>query len=100
MKDWYSLTDPEILMEFGSRLRLVRIEKNMTQQMLADRSGLNRTTIRDVEKGCSISGMSLIQLLRGLELLERIDNFIPGVNQSPVLAKLQRERKRVKLSRK
>jgi len=100
MNDWYTLTDSEILAEFGNRIRMVRIGKNMTQQMLAERSGLNRTTIRDVENGRSLNGMSLIQLFRSLELLERLDDFLPGVDQSPVLAKQQKERKRVKPSKK
>lgn len=100
MKDWYSLSDSEVLIEFGIRIRLARIEKNLTQQMLADRSGLNRSTIRDLENGHSVNLMSLMQLLRSLELLERLDLLVPGSSQSPVLAKLQNERKRVKPSKK
>ncbi|MCX6308569.1 MAG: helix-turn-helix transcriptional regulator [Bacteroidia bacterium] len=100
MKDWYSLSDQEVLVEFGTRIRLARIEKNITQQMLADRAGLNRSTIRDLENGHSVNLLSLIQLLRILELLERFDLLLPGSSQSPVLAKLQNERKRVKFSKK
>lgn len=100
MQDLYSLSDPELLVEFGNRIRLARIEKNMTQQMLAIRSGLNRSTIRDLENGGSVNLMSLMQLLRSLELLERLDLLVPGGTQSPVLAKLQGERKRVRLSKK
>jgi len=100
MKDWYSLSDREILMEFGSRIRLARMKKNLTQQMLAERSGLNRSTIRDLENGHSVNLLSLLQLLRSLELLEQLNLLLPGSSQSPVLAKLQNERKRVKPSRK
>lgn len=100
MKDWYSLTDLEVLGEFGTRIRLARIEKNFTQQILAERTGLNRCTIRDLENGHSVNLLSLLQILRCLEMLERLDNLLPGSSQSPVLAKLQSERKRVKLSKK
>jgi len=100
MKDWYSLTDLEILSEFGTRIRLARIERNLTQQMLADRSGLNRCTIRDLENGHSVNLLSLFQLFRSLELLELLDLLLPGSSQSPVLAKIQNERKRVKHSKK
>ncbi|HET9570069.1 MAG TPA: helix-turn-helix domain-containing protein [Bacteroidales bacterium] len=98
--NWYSLTDLEVLAEFGTRMRLARINKNLTQQMLADRSGLNRSTIRDLENGRSVNLLSLIQLLRSLELMEELDLMLPGSSQSPVLAKLQNERKRVKPSKK
>jgi transcriptional regulator with XRE-family HTH domain len=100
MKDWHSLTDPEVLCEFGTRIRLARIERNLTQQVLAERSGLNRSTIRDLENGRSVNLLSLLQLLRSMDLLDRLDQLLPGSSQSPVLAKLQNERKRVKLSKK
>ena len=100
MKDWHALSDLEVLGEFGTRIRLARMERNLTQQMLADRSGLNRCTIRDLENGASVNLLSLIQLLRSLEMLDRLDLLLPGTWQSPVLAKLQNERKRVKLSKK
>jgi len=100
MHEWYSLTDNEILSEFGARIRLARIEKNLTQQMLADRSGLNRTTIRDLENGHSVNLLSLLQVFRCLDLLENLDNLLPGTTQSPVLAHLQNNRKRVKLIKK
>jgi len=100
MHDWHSLTDLEVLGEFGIRIRLARIERNLTQQMLADRSGLNRSTIRDLENGRSVNLLSLVQALRSMELLDQLDILLPGSSQSPVLAKLQNERKRVKLSKK
>lgn len=100
MKDWHALTDTEALCEFGARIRLARMERNLTQQMLAERSGLNRSTIRDLENGHSITLLSLMQLLRSLDLLDRLDQILPGSSQSPVLAKLQHERKRVRQTKK
>ncbi len=100
MQDWHTLTDLEVLAEFGARIRLARMERNLTQQVLADRSGLNRSTIRDLENGRSVNLLSLMQLLRSMELLNQLDILLPGSSQSPILAKLQNERKRVKLSKK
>jgi transcriptional regulator with XRE-family HTH domain len=100
MDNWYSLTDKEVMCELGARIRLARIERNLTQQMLSERSGLNRSTIRELENGRSVHLVSLLQLMRTMELLERLDLFLPGDSQSPVLAKMKKERKRVKPSRK
>jgi len=100
MQDWYTLTETEIMEEIGSRVRLARMEKNLTQQMLAERSGLNRSTIRDLENGRSVNLLSLLSLFRSLEILERLDLLLPGAGESPVLALLLNKRKRVKLSRK
>lgn len=100
MEDWYSLTDFEILSEMGKRFKTLRIVKNLTQEVLAVRSGLNRGTIRDLENGKPLNALSLIQVFRCLEILPKLDDFLPGMENSPVLATQQVKRKRVKLSRK
>lgn len=98
MQDWYQLTDFEILSEIGHRIKVVRIAKDLTQQALAERSGLNRSTIRDLENGKPLNILSLIQVFRSLEILSRLDELLPEA--SPVMASQQVQRKRVKLSRK
>jgi len=100
MQDWNQLTDFEIIAEIGVRLKAYRILKNLTQQLLADRSGLNRCTIRDLENGKPLNLLSLIQVFRSLDLLSKMDDFLPGPENSPVLASQQIQRKRVKLSKK
>jgi len=97
---WYSMTDSEIIQEIGIRLRIKRMSKNLTQQMLAGQTGLNRSTIRDIENGRPVNFMSLLPILRRLNLLEGIDESIPDYEASPVLAMTQKNRKRVKLSKK
>lgn len=100
MQDWNQLTDYEIIAEIGVRLKAFRISKNLTQQLLADQSGLNRSTIRDLESGKPLNLLSLIQVFRTLDLLSKMDGFLPGPENSPVLASQQVHRKRVKLSKK
>lgn len=98
MEDWYSLTDLEILSEMGKRFRTLRISKNLTQEELALKSGLNRSTIRDLENGKPLNALSLLQVIRCLEILQKLDDFLPGVKNSPVIAVLQENRQRVRLS--
>lgn len=98
MHDWYRLTDFEILAEMARRMKMIRIAKNLTQQALAEHSGLSRTTIRDLENGKPLNALSIIQVFRSLEMLSRLDDLLPGV--SPVLVSQQAQRKRVKLSKK
>lgn len=99
MKDWYSYSEPELLQEIGLRTRLRRIEQNLTQEMLAQKVGLNRATIRDLENGKSVHLLSFVSILRGLNLLDKLPLLIPGPDDSPILANLQSSRKRVKLSK-
>lgn len=52
----------------GNKVREVRLEKNMTQQELADKSGISRATISALENGserCVMSG-TLIKLAEAL----------------------------------
>ena len=41
----------EILLKYGQVIRKIRLEKNISQEMLADLSGLHRTYMSDVELG-------------------------------------------------
>ncbi|MDD4922798.1 MAG: helix-turn-helix transcriptional regulator [Bacteroidales bacterium] len=82
----------------GRRIKVFRMARNFTQQALAEHSGLNRSTIRDLENGKPLNILSLIQVFRSLEMLSRLDDLLPEI--SPVLALQQAQRKRVKLSKK
>jgi len=97
MQDWYSLSDFEILCEMGQRIKAYRMNKDLTQKVLAEKSGLNRSTIRDLEAGKPLNILSLIQVFRSLEILSKLDDFLPGVEVSPVFATRTVLRKRVKL---
>jgi transcriptional regulator with XRE-family HTH domain len=95
---WYSITDSQIIAEIGQRIKIYRIYNNLTQQLLAEQTGINRCTIRDLENGKSINLSSLIPLLRRLSLLEALDNSLPDVDNNPILALNYKNRKRVKMS--
>ena len=67
---WYGMSDPAIIKEVGNQLKRIRLQKNMSQQELALKSGLYRSTISEIENGRTASLLSFIQVLRGLEKLE------------------------------
>lgn len=93
---WYGLTDTDIVSEIGKRMRLLRIGSNQTQQQLAYRTGLSRSTIRDIESGKPVNLMSLLPVLRELDLLDSLETCFPDYVTSPVLANEHRHRKRVR----
>jgi transcriptional regulator with XRE-family HTH domain len=91
-----SLTNESILEELTRRVRQRRLNLNMTQEQVADASGLHTQTIKNFESGKNTSVLTLIQILRVFGDLGALDNFLPDPGISPVqLLKLkgkQRER--------
>ncbi len=90
------MSDHAILLEIGRRLKRKRLEKNVSQQRLAEMTGLNRTTIGQLERGASSSTATLIQILRALGVLDELESFLPDPGPSPLqLARMKgRERRR------
>ncbi len=96
----YGMSDQAILKEIGGRLKRRRLNRNLTQQEVADQAGLTRMTVGEFERGASSSMMTLIRILRVLEALEELENFLPDTGPSPLqLAKFQ-GRQRQRASRK
>ena len=92
----YGMSDLAILREIGRRLKRKRLEKNLSQQRLAESAGLNRTTISEAERGKPFGVLTLIQILRAMNALEALDSFLPDPGISPLqLAKMKgKERRR------
>lgn len=92
----YGQSDRELLRSLGQRLRRARLRRNLSQEQLAERAGLNRTTVSEFERGASTSTLTLVQVLRALEMLEELADFLPEPGPSPLdLARRQgRQRQR------
>lgn len=83
--DFYAASDKTILKELGHRLRQLRLQKNITQENLAERALLSVGTIKSLESGKGRLS-SLIAVLRELGALDQLDQFIPPVTISPLQA--------------
>ncbi len=94
--DSYGQSDKALLRDLGHRLRQARLRRNLSQQELADRAGLNRTTVSEYERGASTGTLTLVQVLRALEMLDELAAFLPDPGPSPLeLARRQgRQRQR------
>jgi putative transcriptional regulator len=83
-----------ILGELGSRLQRERLNQNLTQSELADRSGVSLATVKNVEAGSNFSVETLVKILRVLDKLGQIDALVPDPGISPIqLAKLRGRRR-------
>ncbi|UPL51386.1 helix-turn-helix transcriptional regulator [Hymenobacter sublimis] len=93
--NWYSLSDLAILRELGSSLRQMRVNRNQSQQSVADSAGIDRATLSQVEHGRPTSLLTFIQLLRTLEHLELLEPLVTKAEVNPVtLARLTQKQRR------
>ena len=87
-----------IVEQLGERLKQARLNADLTQVELASRTGLNRRTILNAEKG-NVQLKNMVAILVSLGMVEQINLFLPVQEISPLqLAKLK-GKKRQRASR-
>ncbi len=82
--DLYSLTDGAILKLIGEQIRRNRLDRNITQKQLAKSAGVSLSCLSSLEKGQSVSLISIIPILRSLNLLHLLSGFIKKPEISPI----------------
>lgn len=77
-------TDQEIASELAGRVSQERVRQNITQQSLAELSGVKYSTIRHFERTGKISLERVIALLRALKKLDELEHFLAPIPVSPM----------------
>jgi transcriptional regulator with XRE-family HTH domain len=96
LEKFNSMGDTAVLEMFGRRLNRRRIELHITQADLADRAGVSKRTVERMENGAAVQTLSLVRVLRVLDLLRVLDQLVPETGPRPMdLLKLKgKDRKR------
>lgn len=74
---------PEICEEIGSRLKRLRLNKNLTQQQISEACGFSRKLIAQAERGRG-DFIVIIAILKVLGQAEQLNLFLPPVLISPI----------------
>lgn len=92
------ITDESVLKEIGQRISHLRLARNLTQAEVAEEAGVTRPTLARIEKGLPTDFVSVVRLLRALNLMDRLDALVAPQSISPVdLANLKgKERRRAR----
>ena len=77
-------SDEAVLKELGARLARYRLNRNQTQEAIAEEAGVSKRTIVRIEHGESVQLTSLIRVLRVLQLLQNIEALVPAPAVSPL----------------
>ena len=77
------MTDQAVVQELGRRIEQLRLERNLTQQAVADEVGLSRISYRRLEAG-EAKLINVVAVLRVLGQLSLLETAIPDVVFSPM----------------
>lgn len=77
-------SDGTVLRELGSRLSRTRLERNLSQEQLANEAGVAKSTVERIEAGREVKLTSFVRILRALGQLEDLDRLIPEPLPSPI----------------
>ena len=88
-----SISPAAIVEELGNRLKQARLNADLTQAEVASRTGLNRRTILNAEKG-KVQLENFVAILASLDMLEQLNLFLPEQEVPPLqLAKLKGQKR-------
>lgn len=97
-KNWSAMADPSVVKEICSSIKQMRLNKNLSQEELSHRSGIDRTTISRMESGRAATLLTLVQILRALDKLDIFNTFFAEPEISPMQLLKQQEKQRQKAS--
>ena len=79
-------TDADVVAFLGQRLAAIRLDQNLTQEALAVRAGVSRSTVRRLEAGESTQLTNLVRVLRALGILANLESVAPAPDVRPMRA--------------
>ncbi len=92
-------SDTAILARVGERLARHRLNRDWSQERLADEAGVSVPTVSRLERGRSTSLTNMVRVLRALDLVVNLDVLVPEPPVSPMLQLRTRGRRRQRASR-
>ena len=95
---WSSMSDLAIVKQIGEFVKHHRVLQNRTQKDVSTDAGLSRSTLSLLERGEKVNLMSLIQVLRVLDLLYVLSDFKVDRQVSPITLAKEAKAKRYRAS--
>jgi transcriptional regulator with XRE-family HTH domain len=90
------LTAPQLARTVAERARRLRLDRNLTQQELAERAGMSLSSLRRFERSGEIAFLSLVRVAMALDATEGLAALFPEPVRSldDVLDRPRRQRGR------
>lgn len=91
---WAEMSDMAIVHTIGEFIKQHRLKINKTQAQLSSEAGINRWTLSQIENGEAVTMISLIQIMRALDILHLFEGFSIKHEMSPIALAKQDQQKR------
>lgn len=78
------MDDKLILKKIGAKLKELRLEQNMKQSVLVEKTGLSLFTISQTETGHNTSLETIILMLDSLGRMDLLEPFFVDANGNPI----------------
>ena len=82
--NFFEKLDGDILVELGEKLKQLRKNNKYSQQVLADKIGISRRLIIDIEAG---RGTSVLIFIKLLKVFKKTDKLLEILNSSSISPK-------------
>lgn len=86
----------ELALSVGENIKTLRLQKNLTQQSLAEQAGVSMTALRHLESGQGANLFTLIRIVRALDKQEWLQALAPRVTINPLHMTSSRTRQRAR----
>lgn len=80
---FFEKLDGEILIELGEKLKQLRKNSKLSQQKLADKVGISRKLVIDIEAGKSTSLLIFVKLLKVFNKSDKLLEILTSTSISP-----------------
>jgi len=74
----------ELQIELGQRIRQLRLSRNIDQRAVAEKAGVTRAALQNLEAGRGSSVQTLLRILKALNFLEGIEMLAPQPTVNPL----------------
>jgi transcriptional regulator with XRE-family HTH domain len=74
----------ELQTELGRRMRQLRLSRNIDQRATAEKAGITRAALQNLEAGRGSSLQTLVRTLKALDYLEGIEMLAPQPTVNPL----------------
>lgn len=74
----------ELILAVGESIRDLRLQKNLTQAVLAAQAGVSMTALRHLESGQGANLTTLIRVVRALDRQDWLKGLAPRVTINPL----------------